>query len=51
MKVDNISGGKLPSLQALGIAPAAVSAVVPYYLGNLGLRSGLLAKRKTAGRF
>jgi NADH dehydrogenase len=51
MKVDNISGGKLPGLQALGITPSAISAVVPFYLGNLGLRSGLMAKRKTAGRF
>ncbi len=51
MKVDNISGGKLPGLQALGIMPSAISAVVPFYLGNLGLRSGLMAKRKTAGRF
>ena len=51
MKVDNISGGKLPGLQALGITPAAASAVVPFYLGNQGLRSGLMAKRKTAGRF
>ncbi len=51
MKVDNISGGKLPGLQALGITPAAASAVVPYYLGHQGLRSGLMAKRKTAGRF
>ncbi len=51
MKVDNISGGKLPGLQALGIAPSALSAVVPFYLGAQGLRSGLMAKRKTAGRF
>ena len=51
MKVDNISGGQLPGLQALGITPSAISAVVPFYLGNLGLRSGLIAKRKTAGRF
>ena len=51
MKVDNISGGALPGLQALGITPSAISAVVPFYLGNLGLRSGLMAKRKTAGRF
>ena len=51
MKVDNIAGGKLPGLQALGITPAAVSAVVPFYLGAKGLRSGLMAKRKTAGRF
>ena len=51
MKVDNISGGKLPGLQALGITPSALSAVVPFYLGAQGLRSGLIAKRKTAGRF
>ncbi len=51
MKVDNVSGGKLPGLQALGITPSAVSAVVPFYLGAQGLRSGLMAKRKTAGRF
>ncbi len=51
MKVDNISGGKLPGLQALGITPSALSAIVPFYLGGKGLRSGLTAKRKTAGRF
>ena len=51
MKVDNVSGGILPGLAALGITPSAVSAVVPFYLGAQGLRSGLMAKRKTAGRF
>ena len=51
MKVDNISGGNLPSLAALGITSSAISAVVPFYLGAQGLRSGLMAKRKTAGRF
>ena len=51
MKVDNISGGKLPGLQALGIQASALSAIVPFYLGAQGLRSGLTAKRKTAGRF
>ncbi len=51
MKVDNIASGTLPGLQALGITPAALSAVVPFYLGAKGLRSGLTAKRKTAGRF
>ncbi|MGB4115245.1 MAG: complex I NDUFA9 subunit family protein [Polaromonas sp.] len=50
MKVDNISAGK-PGLHALGISPAALRAVVPFYLGAQGLRSGLTAKRKTAGRF
>ncbi len=51
MKVDNISSGKLPGLQALGIQASALSAVAPFYLGAQGLRSGLMAKRKTAGRF
>ena len=51
MKVDNISGGNLPGLSALGITPSAVSAIVPFYLGGQGLRSGLMAKRKTSGRF
>ena len=51
MKVDNVSGGILPGLAALGITPAALSAVAPFYLGAQGLRSGLMAKRKTAGRF
>ena len=51
MKVDNVASGRLAGLEALGITPAAISAVVPFYLGNQGLRSGLMAKRKTAGRF
>ena len=51
MKVDNISGGKLPGLKDLGITPSALSAIAPSYLGAQGLRSGLMAKRKTAGRF
>jgi len=51
MKTDNIASGKLPGLQALGINPAALSAIGPTYLGARGLRSGLTAKRKTAGRF
>ncbi len=51
MKTDNIASGKLPGLTALGITPSALSAVAPFYLGAQGLRSGLMAKRKTAGRF
>jgi len=51
MKTDNIASGKLPGLTALGITPSALSTVVPFYLGAQGLRSGLMAKRKTAGRF
>ena len=51
MKTDNIASGKLPGLQALGITPASLEAIGPSYLGARGLRSGLMAKRKTAGRF
>ena len=51
MKTDNVASGKLPGLQALGITPAALDAILPTYLGARGLRSGLMAKRKTAGRF
>ena len=51
MKTDNISGGKLPGLKDLGITASSISAIVPFYLGAQGLRSGLMAKRKTAGRF
>ncbi|MES2189444.1 MAG: complex I NDUFA9 subunit family protein [Pseudomonadota bacterium] len=51
MKEDNVASGKLPGLQALGIRPTALGAVAPFYLGAQGLRSGLMAKRKTAGRF
>ena len=51
MKTDNIATGKLPGLQALGITPASLEAIGPTYLGARGLRSGLMAKRTTAGRF
>ena len=51
MKTDNVASGKLPGLEALGIKPATLAAIGPTYLGARGLRSGLMAKRKTAGRF
>ena len=51
MKTDNVASGRLPGLEALGIAPASLEAIAPTYLGARGLRSGLMAKRKTAGRF
>ncbi|MGH8806188.1 MAG: complex I NDUFA9 subunit family protein, partial [Polaromonas sp.] len=51
MQTDNVASGKLPGLQALGITPAALGAIGPAYLGAQGLRSGLTAKRKAAGRF
>jgi len=51
MKSDNIASGKLPGLRELGISPASLEAIGPTYLGVRGLRSGLMAKRRTAGRF
>lgn len=41
MQVDNVASGQLPGLQALGIHPAALSAVAPTYLGHKGPRSRL----------
>lgn len=51
MKVDNVASGKLPGLQALGITPSALVAIVPTYLGNRSVLRQQLAFRKTAGRF
>ena len=51
MKIDNVASGQLPGLDALEITPSALRAIAPSYLGAQGLRSGLMAKRKTAGRF
>ncbi|RZI97636.1 MAG: complex I NDUFA9 subunit family protein, partial [Haliea sp.] len=55
MSVPNIASGNLPGLDALGITPAALEAIAPGYLGpnagGWGLRSNLVLKRKTAGRF
>lgn len=51
MKVDNVASGQLPGLDALGITPSALRAIAPSYIDARGLRSGLMAKRKTAGRF
>lgn len=51
LQVDNVASGRLPGLAALGLSPEPLSAVAPSYLGRRGLRTGLLAMRKTAGRF
>lgn len=51
MRVPNVASGELPGLADLGIHPSALAAIAPAYLGARGLRSGLTAKRKTAGRF
>ncbi len=50
MKVPNIATGNVPGLRDLGIEPSALSAIAPTYLGARGLRSGLMAKRQSAGR-
>lgn len=34
MRIDNVASGKLPGLQALGIAPASLAAIAPGYLGR-----------------
>lgn len=48
MRVDNVAGGTLPGLQALGITPAHLSAIAPLYLGQ---STPLLDQyRKLAGR-
>jgi NADH dehydrogenase len=51
MKVDNVASGKLPGLQALGVTPSALAAIVPTYLGNRSVLRQQLVFRKTAGRF
>ncbi|MDO5623875.1 MAG: complex I NDUFA9 subunit family protein [Pseudomonadota bacterium] len=48
--VDNIASGQLPGLQALGITPTPLSAVVPLYLGTSGPAAALDAMRQRAGR-
>ena len=51
METDNVASGTLPGLDVLGISASALRAIAPSYLGGLGLRSKLMVKRKTAGRF
>jgi uncharacterized protein YbjT (DUF2867 family) len=50
MRTDNVAGGQLPGLEALGIRPAALEPVAASYLGDQGGRSRLLALRRGAGR-
>ena len=50
MTVDSIASGLLPGLQALDIAPTALSAIAPSYLHAQGLEDELLEMRRTAGR-
>jgi NADH dehydrogenase len=51
MKTDNVASGNADDLSDLGITASSLGAIAPTYLGARGLRSGLMAKRKTAGRF
>jgi NADH dehydrogenase len=51
MKTDNVASGTAHNLSDLGITTSSLEAIAPSYLDARGLRSGLLAKRKTAGRF
>ena len=51
MQVDNVASGKLPGLNALGVTPSALAAIVPNYLGNHSVLRQQLVMRKTAGRF
>ena len=50
MAVDNIATGRLPGLQALGIAPARLTGIASGYLGTQGRRSRLNDLRRTSGR-
>ena len=51
MQVDSVATPGAPGLPALGIHASALAAVAPGYLGQRGLRSGLTAMRRSAGRF
>ena len=50
MKVDNVAGGQLPGLEALGIRAAPLSAVGPQYLGQTGVQARLEQYRRSARR-
>ena len=50
MAVDNVTDGKLPGLQELGITAASLMAVGPDYLGARGKYKSLQDLRRVAGR-
>jgi uncharacterized protein YbjT (DUF2867 family) len=50
MTVDNVADGEHPGLETLGIAPAAIAAVAPRYLGHRGGRDALLDYRRQPPR-
>ena len=51
MQQDNVAGGLLPGLPALGVVPAELGPVVRAYMGPHSVANRLLDLRKTAGRF
>jgi len=50
MRVANVASGKLPGLERLGIAPAALEAIAPRYLGHVSGEKRLEAWRARARR-
>jgi uncharacterized protein YbjT (DUF2867 family) len=50
MKLDNVASGRLPGLQALGIAPSSAATIAPTYLDASAASNELLAMRQAAGR-
>jgi NADH dehydrogenase len=50
MKVENVAGGRLPGLQALGIEPASLAQIAPGYLGRRDGIARLDPLRATARR-
>ncbi len=50
MQVPNVATGQLPGLEALGIVPAALEAIVPTYLGSGAGRARLTPLRARAHR-
>jgi uncharacterized protein YbjT (DUF2867 family) len=50
MRLPNVASGKLPGLASLGIAPSALAAVAPGYLGRRDGRTRLDALRAAARR-
>ncbi|WP_028603589.1 complex I NDUFA9 subunit family protein [Ottowia thiooxydans] len=50
LRVDNIAGGQLPGLAALGVTPAPLGGVVPLYLGDAGFAARFNEMRRRAGR-
>jgi NADH dehydrogenase len=50
MEVDNVASGQLPTLESLGMQPAAIEPVAASYLESAGRADLLLAVRERAER-